>query len=364
MPPEPLRRGALPCAVLAGRLRRRHTLPSAGRLLVEAGDAVRVGQLWGRCRLRRGVDVVDLPRLLRVQTDEAQQLLAVSVGAVVEEGTLLASTSGKMRTGRQWTAPSRGTLADVSPRTGVAVFVRETREVALHCVLTGVVTWVDPAEGLVVEGDGVAVAAALGGGGRVNAPLRFIESGEQPDRGADGGAAQVLVTPEPLRADWLRRALEVQAAGIVAPSTNAEIASGVGLAPALAGFSPADDAFEQPPMPLVLTEGVGFARMPRVLQDTFRAAEGEVVTVIGARRPGQSEVLLPASVVPVVQRRAAAGPAVRVASGPRVGTEGVVLAAAPDIGRAPSGVAAAFVRIRQAEGGVAALPALNLATLT
>ena len=179
MSPERASRQALPRAVVVGRLRRRHALPFPGRILVEVGDTVAPGQIWCRGRLRSGVVVVDLPRLLQVQPDEVADLLAVEPGDTVEAETVLAGTPGRLRTSRTWLAPTRGVLAEVNARTGVAVFVRGDRDTALYCRLGGDVVSTDPEDGIVVEGEGVAVAGALGGGGRAYGPFRFVESGER-----------------------------------------------------------------------------------------------------------------------------------------------------------------------------------------
>ena len=307
MPPESVIRQALPRGVAVGRLRRRHALPFPGRILVDAGDSVYSGQIWCRGRLQRGAVVVDLPRLLQVQPDEVPDLLAVEPGATVEAETLLAGTPGRLRTSRHWLAPTRGTLTEVNTRTGVAVFVREVRDVSLRCRLGGEVVSADPEDGIVVEGDGVAVAGALGGGGRAYGPLRFVESGERPDARSDSPQPGILVTPEPLRAEWVRRALESRVAGIVAPSADAEMVMGLGLAPNIAGLEPPEGSFGRPPQTIVLTGGVGLARMPHALQDVFRAAEGEVGAVVGARRPGQSEVLLPAAAARGLDQRTGQG---------------------------------------------------------
>ncbi len=354
---------ALPRGVFVGRLRRRHALPFPGRILVEVGDIVVPGQAWCRGRVRSGAAVVDLPRLLQVPPGEVHELLAVEPGAMVEAETPLAGTPGRLRTGRHWLAPSRGMLAEVNEETGVAVFVREIRDAVLHCRLAGEVVTADPEYGIVVEGEGVAVAGGLGGGGRAYGPLRFVESGERPDAKADGLEPGVLVTPDPLRADWVRRALETQPAGIVAPSADAEMVTGLGLAPTIAGLAPPEGSLGRPPQAIVLTGGAGFARMPHALQDLFRAAEGEIGAVIGARRPGQSEVLLPPAAAEGLSQRTADGLPVRLASGSAAGAEGILLGDAPEVGRMNSGIATRFVRVRLAEGGVAAWPTTNLATL-
>ncbi len=354
---------ALPRRVLVGRLRRRHALPFPGHILVEVGERVVTGQIWCRGQVRNGVVVVDLPRLLQVQPDEVRELLAVEPGVMVEAETPLAGTPGRLRTGRHWLAPSRGMLTEVNEDTGVAVFVREIHEAVLYCRLEGEVVDADPEDGIVVEGEGVAVAGALGGGGRAYGPFRFVESGERPDAKPGGMEPGILVTPEPLRADWVRRALETQPAGIVAPSADAEMVTGLGLAPTIAGLAAPQGSFGRPPQAIVLTGGAGMSRMPHALQDVFRAAEGEIGAVIGARRPGLSEVLLPPVAAEGSRQRSAEGLPVRLASGSAAGTEGMVLSDAPEVGRMGSGIATRFVRVRLAEGGVATWPTPNLATL-
>jgi len=214
-----------------------------------------------------------------------------------------------------------------------------------------------------VEGEDVAVAGALGGGGRGYGHFRFVESGERADAKTGGLGPGILVTPEPLRADWVRRALETQPAGIVAPSADAEMVTGLGLAPTIAGLAAPQGSFGRPPQAIVLTGGAGMSRMPHALQDVFRAAEGEIGAVIGARRPGLSEVLLPPVAAEGSRQRSAEGLPVRLASGSAAGTEGMVLSAAPEVGRMGSGIATRFVRVRLAEGGVATWPTPNLATL-
>ena len=345
-------------------LRRRHELPFAGRILVTEGDRVSVGQIWCRGRLRTGLTIVDLPRLLRVQPAEARRLVAVNVGATVDEGTLLAGSPGRMRTGKQWLAPSRGMLSEVSPRTGVAVFVRDVREVALYCRLAGRVLAVNPGDGIVVEGRGVAVAAAVGAGGRAFGPLRVVESGERPQPETEGPAGAVLVTPDPLRVEWVQRAAEAGAAGIVAPTADDEGLSQLALAPTIAGLPPPRHALQVQRLPIVLTEGVGYRRMPRALQTVFRAAEGEVVAIVASRQPGESEVLLPAGrPEQAVAELRCDGLPVRIVAGPEAGVEGTLIGLANDVARAPSGIPVECMRVRRAEGGTVAVPVSNLQAL-
>ena len=355
---------ALTHSVCFGRMRRWHALPFPGRILVESGDKVSVGQIWCRGRIRSGVVVVDLPRLLRVPPNEARRHVAVGFGSTVDEGTVLAGSSNRIRTGKQWLAPTRGLLADVSPRTGMGVFVRDVRDVALYCRLEGTVTDVDAGEGILVEGRGVSVAAALGSGGRAYGSLRFVESGESPGSVPKGRTSEILVSPDPLRSDWVRSALEVRAAGIVAPSADPELAASLALAPAIAGLAPPDDGRITAPLPILLTEGLGFMRMPRALQAIFRSSAGDVVVIVCTRRPGQSELVLSAAAADRMRERPASRTSVRVVGGPHAGTEGLVVEIAPDVGRTDSGVRAHFVKVRQAEGGIIVVPVTNAEALS
>ncbi len=312
--------------------------------------------------MRAGVTVADLPRLLSLQPADVHRQLAVSMAETVEEGTLLAGSPGRMGIGRQWLAPARGLLASVSPRTGVAVFVRDVREVALHCRLAGTVTGVQAGEGIVVEGRGVAIAAALGAGGRAIGPLRVVESGDRPDEVVDSG--EIVVTPDPLRADWVRRAVEARAAAVIAPSADDETLSEFALAPTIAGLPTPESAAVTPPLPVVLTEGVGYGRMPQATQAIFRASVDQMVAVVASRQPGESEVVLPPGESErIVGELRANGLPVRIVAGPDAGEEGVVIGSAPEVARAASGSPAVCVRVRRAQGGTVAVPAANCEAL-
>ena len=269
-----------------------------------------------------------------------------------------------MRTGMQWVAPTRGSLADVSPRTGVAIFVNEVREVALYCRLAGVVIDVDPGDGIVIEGAGVSVGGAVGAGGRAYGPLDVVESGDRPEPSHEGPTGAVLVTPDPLRAAWVERAVEAGAAGVIAPAADSEALSALALAPELAGLAAPLDVPHAPPLPIVLTEGVGYRRMPRALQTLFRSSVGSVVALVASRLPGESEVLLPPGPSEqALEGLRADGLPVRIVAGPDAGTDGELIGPAPDVGRAPSGAPAESVRVRRTEGGVVAVSLANLEAL-
>lgn len=348
--------------VRSGGLRRRHVLPIPGRILVDEGDHVAMGQVWARGRMSAGVTVADLPRILGVQPADVHRQLVVSMAETVEEGTLLAGSSGRMGIGRQWLAPARGILTSVSSRTGVAIFARDIREVALHCRVSGTVTSVKPGEGIVVEGRGVAIAAALGAGGRTIGPLVVVESGDRPEDVAHGG--EILVTPEPLRAEWVHRAVEARTAAIIAPSADDETLSELALAPTIAGLPMPESGAVTPPVPIVLTEGVAFGRMPQTIQTILRGSVDEVVAVVASRQPGESEVVLPpGDSERIVDGLRTNGLPVRIVAGPETGEEGVVIGLAPDVARAASGSPAACVRVRRTQGGTVAIPVANCEAL-
>jgi hypothetical protein len=348
--------------VRSGDLRRRHVLPIPGRILVAEGDHVAMGQIWARGRMSVGLIVADLPRILGVQPADVHRQLLVSLAETVEEGTLLAGSSGRMGIGRQWVAPARGILTSVSSRTGVAVFVRDIREVALHCRLAGTVTSVKSCEGIVVEGRGVAIAAAVGAGGRTIGPLMVVESGDRPEDVADGG--EILVTPDPLRAEWVYRAAEAGAAAIIAPSADDETLSELALAPTIAGLPMPESSAVTPPVPIVLTEGVDFGRMPQTTQTILRGSVGEVVALVASRQPGESEVVLPpGDSERTIDDLRTNGLPVRIVAGPESGEEGVVIGLAPDVARAASGSPAVCVKVRRVQGGTVAVPVANCEAL-
>ena len=171
--------------------------------------------------------------------------------------------------------------------------------------MPGTVVGVTPGESVVIEGRGVAISGALGAGGRAVGPLRVIESGDRPEDVAEIG--EILVTPDPLRTEWMQRAVEARVSAVIAPSADDATLSELALAPTIVGLPLPPSAPLTPPVPTLLTEGFGHTRMPRALQRMFRASADEVVSVVGSRQPGESEVLLPPGTVRGAGRRAEGG---------------------------------------------------------
>ena len=116
------------------------------------------------------------------------------------------------------------------------------------------------------------------------------------------------------------------------------------------------------PVPIVLTEGLGIARMPRVLQDMFRASDGELASVSGSQRPGDSEVML-SEAAGRVSKSSRDGISVRVSVGLEAGTEGKIADGQPQLGRSQSGVNTPHARLRKVEGGTLLSPIANLELL-
>ena len=120
------------------------------------------------------------------------------------------------------------------------------------------------------------------------------------------------------------------------------------------------DAPLTPPLPTLLTEGFGHTRMPRALQRMLRGSAEELVSVVGSRQPGESEVLLPPGPSEeIVTELRVDGLPVRIVAGSDAGEEGVVVGTAPDVARAPSGSPAVCVRVQRTQGGTVTVPAAN-----
>jgi hypothetical protein len=189
-------------------------------------------------------------------------------------------------------------------------------------------------------------------------PLRVIESGDRPEDVAEIG--EILVTPDPLRTEWMQRAVEARVSAVIAPSADDATLSELALAPTIVGLPLPPSAPLTPPVPTLLTEGFGHTRMPRALQRMFRASADEVVSVVGSRQPGESEVLLPPGPSEAqAEELRADGLPVRIVAGPDAGEEGVVVGPARDEARAPSGSPAICVRVQRTQGGTVTVPAAN-----
>lgn len=351
--PTPLRE-----AVATGKIRRRHTLPFPGEILVAAGDEVELGTPLARCTPGGRTSVRDLSGLTKLPAARIGEALLSREREGVPEGELLVRGRGGLLRGREWTSEWPGAIKYVSKISGLAFFAESTDPAPLYSRMRGLVKEVEEDKHIVVEGEATAIAGALGQGGMGFGNIVVAGEGSQVQYPAGGdGDAWLIVFTESLRFDWLTSLPRERVAGVIAPSIlPSEIESRTGSPPTRAALGEILGKF-----PLLLTEGIGKAAMPAALQRRLRAHDGRPASLNGGTMPGEAEVLL-------VEPDEAAGTdddeaRLRVGGGRFLGSEVTLLSGGPSPRRTGAGLLTTQLEVRSDERGQQFVPVRNLERL-
>ncbi len=351
--PTPLRPAAA-----TGRLRRRHSLPFPGEILVRLGDSVELGTPWARCTPGGRTSVRDLAGLSRLPSARIGEALLSEEGDDVPTGELLARGRGALLSGRDWTASWPGTISYFSKISGLAFFTESTDPAPLYCRLHGSVVEIEKDTHIVIEGDATAIAGALGHGGVGFGNILVAGEGPQTSFPVTGdGETSLIVFTESLRFDWLTSFPRDRLAGVIAPSIlPSEIESRTGSPPTHTALAEILGAF-----PLLLTEGIGNAAMPAALQRRLRAHGGRPASLNGSALPGRAEILL------VQPDKAADGDddevRLRIGGGRFLGSEVSLVPDEPLSRRTGAGLLTPHLEVRSGDRGRLHVPVLNLERL-
>lgn len=262
-------------------LRLRRVLPADGTLAVQPGDKVEPHSIVGSCSLTPQRTLLDLTSALDVSTERVEETLVVAPGESCEEGALVAAKRRLFGLStRTAVAPFRGRLGEVSSRSGLAWFEGASQEVSLPAGLYGSVIDVVPPREVVIEAEAVVVRGAYAVGGEASGNLTTVlsQSPESEER-------LILVTREPAGVDTLRRASQLQAAAVIAPSAARKDMAVLGMDPLA---RPTSHTWKGPPF--LLTEGFGNQPMTDTLWELLTAQPVPWATVVA--RPDLHEFLL------------------------------------------------------------------------
>ena len=262
-------------------LRLHRVLPADGEISVQPGDKVEPHTLVGTCALTPQRVVLDLASLLGVPPDRIEESLVVAQGEGCAEGTLIAVHRRffGLRT-RTVTAPLTGHVAALSSRSGLAWFETESHTVALPAGLYGSVIDVTPRREVVIEAEAVVVRGVYAIGGEASGNLTTVLT-----QSATSDERLILVSREPATIDTLRRAYQLQAAAVVAPSAVRADMAALGMDPLA---RPSSHTWKGPP--LLLTEGFRGQAMTDTLWELLTAQPVSWATVVA--RPDQHLFLL------------------------------------------------------------------------
>lgn len=217
----------------------------------------------------------------------------------------------------------------VNPGQAIAEVRVENGLVTTLAGLAGRVVAVTAGESVAIEGSATLINGIVGVGGQVAGPLYFPPRGEslaliQPPPGC------VVVYPARAPLTLLQRALMSGAVGIIASSATAlelEAFARMDMTALLDGFVP---LAAQPPLTVMLTEGLGDSAMNPYILRALEQRANDVVMLNGRTRPRANvrpEALLPlplhatptATPLPSVFT---VGSQARISSGPQRGVSG------------------------------------------
>lgn len=252
-------------------LRLRRVLPADGQLAVQPGDRVEPHTVVGSCSLTPRRVVMDLAHTLGVAPERAEACLVVEPGEKCQEGDLIASRRRLLGLStRTATAPFNGHIGNVSVRSGLAWFEGDSQEVNLPAGLYGSVVDTVPPREVLIEAEAVVVRGAFGLGGEASGNLTTVLSQVE-----ENDERLILVSREPATVEVMRRAAQLGAAAVVAPTALRRDMAVLGMDPLA---RPTSHTWQGPP--LLLTEGFGEHPMTDTLWELLTAQPVPWATVV------------------------------------------------------------------------------------
>ena len=298
-------------------IRKQRRLPLKGEVLVGLGEPVRRDQVVARTELPGNVTTLNLVNRLGVTPDELPGYMLKKEGDPVAAGEALAATRPFIKWFKTTVeAPSSGVVESISPVTGQVMLREPPRAVEILAYVDGIVVEVLPEEGVFIETSGAFVQGIFGVGGECWGPLHLIA--RTPDQVVEAsqigpeGAGKILVAGSLVTSDFIQRAREVGAAGVIGGGLRDQdlrALLGYDLGVAITGT-------EEIGLTAIVTEGFGEIAMARKTFEILASCAGRETSISGATQI-RAGVLRPEIIVPL------AAPATRPEEGAAAGSEGL-----------------------------------------
>jgi hypothetical protein len=285
---------------------RERRLPLKGTVVVAKGQQVRAEDVVARTELPGNVQTVNLANLLGVPPSDVAETLVVPIGGAVAAGQPIAQTKSMFGLFKsKATAPTAGTLENVSTVTGQAIVREPPIPVEVEAYVDGTVVDVISGEGAVIETEATFIQGIFGIGGEVFGELAVAVSGphdtlsEQHITPALKG--KIVVGGAYSTTPVLKKAIDAGVRAVVLGGFDAQALKdflGYDLGVAITGS-------EDKGITLVLTEGFGSLRMAEGTFRLLKSREGARASVSGATQI-RAGVMRPEIVVPIGTGSAAA----------------------------------------------------------
>ena len=332
-------------------IRRARYLPVRGNVLVHVGQKVSASDVIAEAQVTTRHTLLDIRNALGgVSARAAERALRFHEGERVQEGDVVAESGGLFS--RMVRSPANGTVVMVSA--GRVLIAVESQPVQVLAGIPGVVTEVQPEEGVTIETNGSLIQGAWGNGRvgeGVMVPLLNTPDDELTTAQLEVSLRGALVVAGYCcTAQVLRSAADLPLRGLVLASMSAD------LLPVAAGMN----------YPIAVLEGLG--RIPMddaafqliTTSDKREASLNASFNLSIGERP-ELVLPLPASGQPAMgSTYFAAGQTIRIQGEPYRGKMGTITQIRPGLTVLPSGLRAPAADVRLEKDTQVTVPLANL----
>jgi hypothetical protein len=265
------------------KLERRRILPLKGKVTVQVGDRVDREDVVAKTDLPGDVTTVNVINRLGIQAQDIESYMVKKVGESVGTDELIAETTPLIKWFKSSVnSPVTGVIESVSTITGQVIIRHPPKPVSVMAYISGVVTEVLPEEGVVIETEGAFVQGIFGVGSECWGPVEVIcESADEeigPNRITSDHKGKVLIAGSLATAALMRKAMKVEAAGLIAGGVDAEDLKdvlGYDLGVAITGT-------EDIPTSIIVTEGFGKVGIAHRTFQILSDCAGKIASINGA----------------------------------------------------------------------------------
>ena len=275
-------------------------LPLEGEVLVKAGATVRAEDVVAKADLPGNVQLVNVANLLSVPPEEIAEYMLKSVGEVVSEDEIIATTKGLFGLFKsQARSPIDGTIEVVSDVTGQVILREPPIPVEVKAYTDGTVTEAVPNEGITVETYGTYIQGIFGIGGETVGNLTIVAESSSDELTVERILPEhqdnILVGGSLVTTAAIQKAIQQGVKGIIAGGIDdADLRELLGyeLGVAITGS-------EDIGITLVITEGFGSIAMAEQTFTLLKAREGMKTSINGATQI-RAGVVRPEIVIPLL----------------------------------------------------------------
>ncbi|MBN1948365.1 MAG: glutamate mutase L, partial [Candidatus Cloacimonetes bacterium] len=211
---------------------------------------------------------VDVAKRLNIEPRLLPRYMKKITGDFVYAGEPLASRLFDGKHPRVVSAPGTGTIREINTVTGLVTIKYDKQPFEMKTGVSGIIKLVNQGISALVEYEGTQIQGRIGFGSISWGELSYIETATLKDIDAAG---KILVVNGTVDLDFLKRAQQKKAGGVIASSlNNRQLVEFIGteIGVALTGN-------EDIPFPIILTEGFGNFTMNGQYQQILQAHNGK-----------------------------------------------------------------------------------------